>query len=124
MRFRVSAFEPPVGLCGICVQIHGGDKIAPAITYVFLSNHQGNLDGPVLLHAIPRDWKALIKKEMMKLPVLVAGSETSSIRSDRAVESQESPNRDRPWNSAAGKGPFFRGLSGGHAKQERPLGGV
>ena len=57
-------------MCGICVQIHGGDKIAPAITYVFLSNHQGNLDGPVLLHAIPRDWKALIKKEMMKLPVL------------------------------------------------------
>ena len=38
--------------------------------YVFLSNHQGNFDGPVLLHAIPRDLRALIKTELMRLPVL------------------------------------------------------
>jgi 1-acyl-sn-glycerol-3-phosphate acyltransferase len=52
------------------VHIQGREKISPGQNYVFLSNHQGNFDGPVLSHAIPRDWKALIKKEMMGLPVL------------------------------------------------------
>lgn len=57
-------------ICGVRVQIEGQKKIAPGATYLFLSNHQGNFDGPVLMHAIPRNCKALIKKEMMKLPVL------------------------------------------------------
>lgn len=57
-------------ICGVRVIQHGREKIAPGTTYVFLSNHQGNFDGPVLVHAIPRDLKALIKQEMMRLPVL------------------------------------------------------
>jgi 1-acyl-sn-glycerol-3-phosphate acyltransferase len=57
-------------MCGVRVEVRGREKIAPGTTYVFLSNHQGNFDGPVLVHAIPRNWSALIKKEMMKLPVL------------------------------------------------------
>jgi 1-acyl-sn-glycerol-3-phosphate acyltransferase len=55
---------------GIRVAIEGGEKIVPGKTYLFLSNHQGNIDGPVLFHAIPRNLKALIKMEMMRLPVL------------------------------------------------------
>lgn len=55
---------------GVRVRVQGREKISPGMTYVFLSNHQGNFDAPVLAHAIPRDWKALIKKEMMSLPVL------------------------------------------------------
>jgi 1-acyl-sn-glycerol-3-phosphate acyltransferase len=54
---------------GIRVVVQGREKIIPGGTYVFLSNHQSNLDGPILLHAIPRNWKALIKKEMMRLPL-------------------------------------------------------
>jgi 1-acyl-sn-glycerol-3-phosphate acyltransferase len=57
-------------MCGVKVVVQGREKILPDQTYVFLCNHQGNFDGPVLLHAIPRDWKALIKKEMMRLPIL------------------------------------------------------
>jgi 1-acyl-sn-glycerol-3-phosphate acyltransferase len=56
-------------MCGVRVEVQGSERIAPGKNYVFLSNHQSNFDGPVLLHAIPRDWKALIKKEMMRLPV-------------------------------------------------------
>ncbi len=62
---RVAGF-----MCSVKVKIHGKEKILPGQTYVFLSNHQGNLDAPVLAHAIPRDWRALIKKEVMRLPVL------------------------------------------------------
>ncbi len=57
-------------MSGVRVYIQGREKISSGQTYVFLSNHQGNFDGPVLFHAIHRDWKALIKKEMMNLPVL------------------------------------------------------
>jgi len=57
-------------LCGIRVASEGHEKIIPGGTYFFLSNHQGNFDGPVLCHAIPRNWKALIKSEMMRLPIL------------------------------------------------------
>jgi 1-acyl-sn-glycerol-3-phosphate acyltransferase len=56
--------------CGIRVTIEGREKVTAGKTYLFLSNHQGNFDGPVLTHAIPRNWKALIKKEMMQLPFL------------------------------------------------------
>jgi 1-acyl-sn-glycerol-3-phosphate acyltransferase len=56
-------------LCGVTVTVHGREKISPGLTYVFLSNHQGNFDAPALVHAIPRDWSALIKKEMMRLPL-------------------------------------------------------
>lgn len=56
-------------IAGIRVHTVGREKILPGETYIFLSNHQGNIDGPVLCHAIPRDWKALIKIEMMRLPV-------------------------------------------------------
>ncbi len=57
-------------VCGVKVVIRGKDKVLPGQTYVFLSNHQGNFDAPVLAHAIPRDWRALVKKEVMRLPVL------------------------------------------------------
>jgi 1-acyl-sn-glycerol-3-phosphate acyltransferase len=57
-------------MCRVRVAAQGREKITPGMTYVFLSNHQGNFDGPVLLHVIPRDWKALIKNEMMRMPVL------------------------------------------------------
>jgi 1-acyl-sn-glycerol-3-phosphate acyltransferase len=57
-------------ICRVRVIATGTDKILPGKTYVFLSNHQGNFDAPVLYHVIPRDCRALIKKEMMKIPLL------------------------------------------------------
>ncbi len=57
-------------LGGVRVRISGREKVVPGRTYVFLSNHQGNADAPVLAHAIPRDWRALVKREVMHLPIL------------------------------------------------------
>jgi 1-acyl-sn-glycerol-3-phosphate acyltransferase len=56
-------------MSGVRVMTQGREKILPEKTYVFLSNHQGNFDGPVLCHVIPRDCRALIKQEMMQLPI-------------------------------------------------------
>lgn len=57
-------------IAGVRVNIRGAGKIEPEGAYVFLSNHQGNCDAPALAHALPRDFRALIKKEVMRLPVL------------------------------------------------------
>jgi 1-acyl-sn-glycerol-3-phosphate acyltransferase len=57
-------------LGGVRVRVTGRERIVPGRNYVFLSNHQGNCDGPVLLHAVPRDIRALVKQEMMQIPVL------------------------------------------------------
>jgi 1-acyl-sn-glycerol-3-phosphate acyltransferase len=56
-------------MAGIRVVVRGKENIALGQTYVFLSNHQGNIDGPVLVHVAPRDLRALVKAEMMRLPV-------------------------------------------------------
>lgn len=63
--FRIIGF-----IGGIKVTIQGKEKILPGKAYLFLSNHQGNADGPILCHATPRNLRALIKTEMMKLPIL------------------------------------------------------
>jgi len=57
-------------MSGVGVLVQGREKIQPGKNYIFISNHQSNFDGPLLCHVIPRDLKALIKKEMMRLPVL------------------------------------------------------
>lgn len=57
-------------LAGVRVRITGREKIQAGCNYVFLSNHQGNADGLVLFHSIPRDFRALVKREMMAIPVL------------------------------------------------------
>lgn len=56
-------------LCHVKVRVRGREKIVPGQTYVVVSNHQGNFDGPVLLYTIPRDLRIVVKKEMMSLPV-------------------------------------------------------
>jgi 1-acyl-sn-glycerol-3-phosphate acyltransferase len=55
---------------GIKVSVQGRERITPGETFLFLSNHQANIDGPMLCHAAPRNLRALVKAEIMKLPIL------------------------------------------------------
>jgi 1-acyl-sn-glycerol-3-phosphate acyltransferase len=57
-------------VCGVRVIVRGKERIARDQSYLFLSNHQGNLDGPILFHATGRDLRGVVKKEMMRIPVL------------------------------------------------------
>jgi 1-acyl-sn-glycerol-3-phosphate acyltransferase len=59
-----------VRLAGVKVQTVGLDKIDPARTYVFMSNHISNLDPPVTLPLIPRRTSVMVKKELFKVPIL------------------------------------------------------
>jgi 1-acyl-sn-glycerol-3-phosphate acyltransferase len=59
-----------IRLTGTKVKIQGLDKIDPAGTYIFMSNHVSNLDGAILFAYLPRRTSILAKKELWRLPVL------------------------------------------------------
>ncbi|MGC2197386.1 MAG: lysophospholipid acyltransferase family protein [Terriglobales bacterium] len=59
-----------VKLAGVKVETRGLDKIDPARTYIFMSNHSSNLDPPILLPLIPRRTSVMAKKELFRYPIL------------------------------------------------------
>ena len=59
-----------VQLAGVRVETVGLDRLDPARTYIFMSNHVSNLDPPILMPLIPRRMSVMVKKELFKVPVL------------------------------------------------------
>ena len=49
-------------MAGIRVMVRGREHLQSDQAYLFLSNHQANLDGPILCHATQRNCRAVIKK--------------------------------------------------------------
>src|SRR6202522_2344109 len=59
-----------VRIAGVKVRTIGLDKIDPARTYIFMSNHISNLDPPITLPLIPRRTSVMVKKGLFKVPIL------------------------------------------------------
>ena len=59
-----------VRIVGVRVEVLGLDKIDPARTYIFMSNHISNLDPPIMIPLIPRRTSVMVKKELFKYPIL------------------------------------------------------
>ncbi|HZD95957.1 MAG TPA: lysophospholipid acyltransferase family protein, partial [Candidatus Sulfotelmatobacter sp.] len=57
-------------LAGAKVKLVGLDKIDPAGTYIFMSNHVSNLDPPLLAPLIPGRTSVLAKREIWRIPIL------------------------------------------------------
>jgi len=55
---------------GIRYRVTGGDRVPPTRAVVYCSNHQSNVDPPVLFRALHRQLHILYKAELRKLPVL------------------------------------------------------
>ena len=55
---------------GVQGEVVGREKIDPAKTYIFMCNHQSFVDIFVLLSNIPKDFKFIMKKELMRIPIL------------------------------------------------------
>jgi 1-acyl-sn-glycerol-3-phosphate acyltransferase len=70
--YRMGMWGAWVGirLAGVEVQTIGLDKLDPARTYIFMSNHASNLDPPLLLPLIPRRTSVMAKKELFSYPLL------------------------------------------------------
>ena len=59
-----------VRLVGVQVVVEGRERFDPNGTYIFMFNHVSNLDPPVLIPLVPRRSSVLLKKELMKIPIL------------------------------------------------------
>ncbi len=59
-----------VRIAGVKVETIGLEKLDPARTYIFMSNHISNLDPPITLPLIPRRTSVMVKKELFKVPIL------------------------------------------------------
>src|ERR1700729_4442939 len=59
-----------VRLTGVRVQTVGLDKLDPARTYIFMSNHVSNVDPPVTIPLIPKRTSVMVKKELFNYPIL------------------------------------------------------
>ena len=57
-------------ISGVQGEVVGREKIDPTKTYIFMCNHQSFVDIFVLLANIPKDFKFIMKKELMRIPIL------------------------------------------------------
>jgi len=59
-----------IRLAGIRVETVGLEKLDPARTYIYMSNHVSNVDPPLLLPLIPQRTSVMAKKELFRYPLL------------------------------------------------------
>jgi len=55
---------------GIRVEVTGLEHVPAGVSCIFLSNHVSNLDPPVLLPVLPGQCSVLLKKGLMRIPLL------------------------------------------------------
>ena len=59
-----------LALAGIRYRVHGREHLPPGRAVVFCSNHESNVDPPVLFQALHRRLHVLFKAELKKVPIL------------------------------------------------------
>jgi 1-acyl-sn-glycerol-3-phosphate acyltransferase len=71
-RLFMWGLQAGVWITGMRVETFGLDKLDPARSYIFMSNHASNLDPPIQVPLIPKRTSVMVKKELFKYPVLGA----------------------------------------------------
>jgi 1-acyl-sn-glycerol-3-phosphate acyltransferase len=69
-KFCMGCASAGVYLTGVRVEMHGLEKVDPARTYIYMSNHVSNIDPPIMLPRIPRRTSVMAKKELFGYPIL------------------------------------------------------
>lgn len=59
-----------VRLVGVKVEAKGRENFDPRGTYIYMCNHVSNLDPPIVVPLIPRRTSVLIKRELLRIPIL------------------------------------------------------
>jgi 1-acyl-sn-glycerol-3-phosphate acyltransferase len=62
-----------VRAAGVRVEVTGRERVPAGISCIYLANHVSNLDPPVLFPELPGMAVAMLKKELMRIPLLGAG---------------------------------------------------
>jgi 1-acyl-sn-glycerol-3-phosphate acyltransferase len=70
--YRVAMWIVKTGVraAGIRVEVSGLENIPAGRSCIFMCNHVSNLDPPVLLPVLPGRSSVLLKKQLMKIPIL------------------------------------------------------
>jgi 1-acyl-sn-glycerol-3-phosphate acyltransferase len=69
-RMVMGIMRAGVRAAGIRIEVTGLERIPPGVSCIFLSNHVSNLDPPVLFPVLPGMSSVLLKKSLMKIPLL------------------------------------------------------
>ena len=57
-------------ILGLRIEVVGLDRIRPGTPFVYMSNHESFLDGPILFAVIPRLVRVILKKEVFRIPII------------------------------------------------------
>lgn len=69
LRMAADGWAPGLlGGAGAELVIEGRERVDPAVTYLFVSNHQSVIDVCALFRAVPQPLRFLLKREMTKVP--------------------------------------------------------
>ena len=60
-------------ILGIELEISGLERLEPGTAYIFMSNHLSLLDGPLLMAYIGRPCRVILKKSILRVPLLGTG---------------------------------------------------
>jgi 1-acyl-sn-glycerol-3-phosphate acyltransferase len=69
-RVIMGILRSGIRAAGIRVEVSGLEHVPAGVSCIFLSNHVSNLDPPVIFPALPGMNSVLLKKELMKIPLL------------------------------------------------------
>ena len=84
-------------LGGVALRVHGLENVDPRERYIFMANHQSNIDIPVLIQSLrPFQLRWIAKKELLRVPLFGwAMWATKHITVDRADPLDASRTLDR-----------------------------
>ncbi len=69
-RVVMGILSAGVRAAGIRVEVTGLEHVPAGVSCIFLSNHVSNLDPPVIFPTLPGQSSVLLKKELMRIPIL------------------------------------------------------
>jgi 1-acyl-sn-glycerol-3-phosphate acyltransferase len=69
-RVAMRIISAGVWAAGIRVEVRGLEHVPAGVSCIFLSNHVSNLDPPVIFPVLPGQSSVLLKKDLMRIPLL------------------------------------------------------
>jgi 1-acyl-sn-glycerol-3-phosphate acyltransferase len=99
LLYRVSArWLVPLGLRvgGVRVEVAGRERVPVGTSCIYISNHVSNLDPPVLIPVLPGQCSVLLKKSLMRIPIL-----GTAMRLAKFIPVERGSRRDAAQQSVA-----------------------
>jgi 1-acyl-sn-glycerol-3-phosphate acyltransferase len=103
--YRIGMWIAAAGVraAGIRVEVSGQSNVPAGASCIFIANHLSYLDAPVLFPVLPGMSSVLLKKELMRIPLL-----GTAMRMAKFVPVERGSRRDAPQASVAAAAAVLR----------------